>query len=99
MLYCMAIMRLVNGVVEKTRKKEEVSIAVAAEAIGIPRMLIDVRHEGSHREHPTLQIERIAENRDEQSMGISVQAHACDYVANVRFFYLCIYIITLFTYL
>ena len=39
--------RLVNGVVEKTRKKELVSIAVAADAIGIPRMLIDVRH-GKH---------------------------------------------------
>ncbi|KAG5064586.1 hypothetical protein JHK85_005769 [Glycine max] len=44
MLYCMAIMRLVNGVVEKTRKKEVTSIAVAADAIGIPRMLIDIRH-------------------------------------------------------
>lgn len=36
--------RLVNGAVEKTRKKELVSIAVAAEEIGIPRMLIDIRH-------------------------------------------------------
>lgn len=36
--------RLVNGAVEKTRRKEVVSIAVAAEAIGIPRMLIDIRH-------------------------------------------------------
>ncbi|XP_060667994.1 pre-rRNA-processing protein las1 isoform X5 [Ziziphus jujuba] len=60
MLYCMAIMRLVNGVVEKTRKKTEVSIAVAAAKIGIPRMLIDVRHEGSHRELPALQVVRSA---------------------------------------
>lgn len=37
-------LRLVNGSVEKTRKKEEVSIGGAAEAIGIPRMLIDIRH-------------------------------------------------------
>ncbi|KAJ6385388.1 hypothetical protein OIU77_028546 [Salix suchowensis] len=44
MLYCMAILRLVNCVVEKTRKKTEVSIAEAAGAIGIPRMLIDIRH-------------------------------------------------------
>ena len=29
---------------EKTRKKTEVSIAEAADAIGIPRMLIDIRH-------------------------------------------------------
>ncbi|CAL5425461.1 unnamed protein product [Camellia sinensis] len=48
MLYSMAIVRLVNGVVEKTRRKTEVSIAEAADAINIPRMLIDIRHEGSH---------------------------------------------------
>ncbi|KAF7822193.1 pre-rRNA-processing protein las1 isoform X2 [Senna tora] len=60
MLYSMAIMRLVNGVVEKMRKKEEMSIAMAADAIGIPRMLIDVRHEGSHRELPSLQVVRSA---------------------------------------
>lgn len=41
---CFAFSRLVNGVVEKTRKKEVASIAVAADAIGIPRMLIDIRH-------------------------------------------------------
>ena len=33
-----------NGVVEKTRKKNEVSIGEAAEVLDIPRMLIDVRH-------------------------------------------------------
>ncbi|KAM5574613.1 hypothetical protein ABKV19_013851 [Rosa sericea] len=60
MLYCMAIMRLVNCVVEKTRKKNEVSIAEAADAIGIPRSLIDIRHEGSHRELPALQVVRSA---------------------------------------
>ncbi|XP_022881335.1 uncharacterized protein LOC111398591 isoform X2 [Olea europaea var. sylvestris] len=60
MLYCMAIMRLVNGVVEKTRKKMEISIGEAANAIGIPRMLIDIRHEGSHRDLPSLQLVRLA---------------------------------------
>ncbi|XP_027940287.1 uncharacterized protein LOC114194332 isoform X1 [Vigna unguiculata] len=60
MLYCMAIMRLVNCAVEKTRKKEVASIAVTADAIGIPRMLIDIRHEGSHRELPSLKIARSA---------------------------------------
>ncbi|KAK4369290.1 hypothetical protein RND71_013082 [Anisodus tanguticus] len=63
MLYCMAIMRLVNGVVEKTRKKAEISIAEAANAIGIPRMLIDVRHEGSHRDLPSLQLARLASTK------------------------------------
>ncbi|XP_070009276.1 uncharacterized protein LOC107760939 isoform X4 [Nicotiana tabacum] len=63
MLYCMAIMRLVNGVVEKTRNKTEISIGEAANDIGIPRMLIDVRHEGSHRDLPSLQLVRLASTK------------------------------------
>lgn len=60
MLYCMAIVRLVNGVVEKTRKKTEVSIGEAADWLNIPRMLIDIRHEGSHRDLPSLRLVRFA---------------------------------------
>ncbi|KAK4435603.1 hypothetical protein Salat_0723800 [Sesamum alatum] len=63
MLYCMAIMRLVNCVVEKNRKKNEISIGEAADAIGIPRMLIDIRHEGSHRDLPSLQLVRLASKK------------------------------------
>ncbi|CAJ1974874.1 unnamed protein product [Sphenostylis stenocarpa] len=55
-----SVMRLVNVVVEKTRKKEVTSITVAADAIGISRMLIDIRHEGSHWELPSLKIVRSA---------------------------------------
>ncbi|XP_021772204.1 uncharacterized protein LOC110736312 isoform X3 [Chenopodium quinoa] len=62
MLYTMAIMRLVNGVIEKTRNKA-VSIADAAVEIGMPRMLVDVRHEGSHRELPSLRILRLASTK------------------------------------
>ncbi|KAJ6948543.1 hypothetical protein NC651_002770 [Populus alba x Populus x berolinensis] len=47
MLYCIAILRLVNCVVETIWKKTQVSIADAASAIGIPRTLIDIRH-GTH---------------------------------------------------
>ncbi|XP_044504898.1 protein LAS1-like isoform X2 [Mangifera indica] len=63
MLYCMSILRLVNCVVEKTRRKSEFSIAEAAAAIGIPRKLIDVRHEGSHRDLPALQVVRDCSNK------------------------------------
>ncbi|XP_071736237.1 uncharacterized protein [Rutidosis leptorrhynchoides] len=63
MLYCMTIMRLVNGIVEKTRKKNEVSIGEAADAIGIPRMLIDIRHECSHRDLPSLRLVRLASTK------------------------------------
>lgn len=38
------VCRLVNCVIEKTRRREDVSIADAARAIGIPRKLIDLRH-------------------------------------------------------
>ncbi|CAL1403584.1 unnamed protein product [Linum trigynum] len=58
MLYCMAILRLVNCVIEKTRKKNDASIGEAAGAIGIPRTLIDIRHEGSHRDLPALPLVR-----------------------------------------
>ncbi|CAI0541989.1 unnamed protein product [Linum tenue] len=58
MLYCMAILRLVNCVIEKTRKKNDASIGEAAGAIGIPRTLIDIRHEGSHRNLPALPLVR-----------------------------------------
>jgi hypothetical protein len=36
--------RLVNITVEKTRTKERASISEGAVNIGIPRMLVDVRH-------------------------------------------------------
>ncbi|GAU22138.1 hypothetical protein TSUD_251660 [Trifolium subterraneum] len=59
-LYTMAIVRLVNVTVEKTRTKESTSISEGADKIGIPRMLVDVRHEGSHRELPSLKVARSA---------------------------------------
>ncbi|KAL9260536.1 Dihydropyrimidinase-like protein [Drosera capensis] len=60
MLYSMAITRIVNGMIEKTRKQTEMSIADAAEVINMPRMLIDIRHEGSHRELPSVRLLRLA---------------------------------------
>ncbi|CAJ2634291.1 unnamed protein product [Trifolium pratense] len=59
-LYTMAIVRLVNATVEKIGTKEQGSINVRADKICIPRMLIDVRHEGSHRELPSLNVARSA---------------------------------------
>lgn len=36
--------RLVNGFLDKSCKEAKVSISQAAEAIGIPRILVDIRH-------------------------------------------------------
>ncbi|CAO2837401.1 unnamed protein product [Amaranthus hypochondriacus] len=63
MLYTMAIMRLVNGPLEKLCKVAGSSIADAAEEIGMPRMLVDIRHEGSHRELPSLRLLRLASTK------------------------------------
>ncbi|KAM0940981.1 hypothetical protein DsansV1_C17g0143591 [Dioscorea sansibarensis] len=60
MLYCMAIVRLVNVFVEPLHKKTGRSISELAEAIGLPRVLIDIRHESSHRDLPSLQLVRLA---------------------------------------
>ncbi|BAF29356.1 uncharacterized protein [Oryza sativa Japonica Group] len=60
MLYSMAIMRLVNGFVENPHKKTGYSISELAEAVGIPRVLVDIRHESSHRTLPSLRLLRLA---------------------------------------
>lgn len=60
MLYSMAITRLVNGYVESAHKKRGRSISELAEAVGIPRMLVDIRHESSHRNLPSLRLVRLA---------------------------------------
>ncbi|KAL6614309.1 hypothetical protein ACP70R_036579 [Stipagrostis hirtigluma subsp. patula] len=60
MLYSMAIMRLVNGFVENPHKKTGRSISELAEAVGIPRVLVDIRHESSHRNLPSLRLLRLA---------------------------------------
>ncbi|GJZ77777.1 LAS1-like family protein [Tanacetum coccineum] len=91
MMYCMTIMRLVNGIVEKTRKKNEISIGEAADVIGIPRMLIDIRHECSHRDLPSLRLVQLASTKaldwlkayywEPQKMAIS---YPSDRTANFR---------------
>ncbi|XP_008788499.1 uncharacterized protein LOC103706229 [Phoenix dactylifera] len=60
MLYSMAITRLVNGYVEPAHKKTGRSISELAEAVGIPRMLVDIRHESSHRNLPSIRLVRLA---------------------------------------
>ncbi|KAG0463827.1 hypothetical protein HPP92_019896 [Vanilla planifolia] len=60
MLYCMSIIRLVNGFVEPAHKKTGRSISDLAEAVGIPRTLVDIRHESSHRYLPALKLVRLA---------------------------------------
>jgi ribosomal biogenesis protein LAS1 len=50
MMYAMAIMRLVNGVVDQSQKRNTTSVALRAEAAELPRVLVDIRH-GAHLDH------------------------------------------------
>lgn len=59
LMYAMAIMRLINGVVDQC-KRQSSSVADRADAAGLPRMLVDIRHEVAHQELPSLSYLRVA---------------------------------------
>lgn len=54
LLYSMAIIRFVNGLVEKDQGAQAKSVAVLAENLGLPRMLVDLRHSATHQVLPSL---------------------------------------------
>lgn len=60
LMYAMAIMRLVNGVVDQSKKQNSMSVALRAEAAGLPRMLVDIRHEVAHKELPSISYLQLA---------------------------------------
>eukprot|EP00899_Mesostigma_viride_P001795 jgi/Mesvir1/11616/Mv00022-RA.1 len=61
MLYALAAIRLVNGVVDPAQTARFAkSIASLANNAGIPRLLVDVRHEAAHNELPSLPMLRVA---------------------------------------
>ncbi|CAM0883169.1 unnamed protein product [Alopecurus aequalis] len=60
LLYMMAIVRLVNGFLESPHKKTRHSLSDLAETVGIPRILVDIRHESSHRDMPSLRLLHLA---------------------------------------
>lgn len=61
--YTMAIVRLVNGVVElEQRGQYAQAVSTLAERIGLPRWLVDIRHEGTHTDLPALETLRMGTN-------------------------------------
>ncbi|KAH9314369.1 hypothetical protein KI387_022996, partial [Taxus chinensis] len=61
--YSMAITRLLNGVVDQTDKTQKQSINDSAEEIGLPRLLVDIRHESAHNRLPSLPLLRLASKK------------------------------------
>ncbi|KAK9842457.1 hypothetical protein WJX81_000972 [Elliptochloris bilobata] len=59
--YAMSIVRLVNGIADSAQKgRTALSVASLAEDAGLPRLLVDVRHEAAHNELPALALLRLA---------------------------------------
>ncbi|BBN10584.1 ribosomal biogenesis protein LAS1 [Marchantia polymorpha subsp. ruderalis] len=54
MMYAMAVQRLVNGVVDVSSRRNISSVATRADSAGLPRLLVDIRHETAHNELPGL---------------------------------------------
>jgi len=59
--YSLALVRFVNGVADSAQKsKIALSVASLANQAGIPKLLVDLRHESTHNELPSLSVLRIA---------------------------------------
>ncbi|XP_073387484.1 uncharacterized protein [Physcomitrium patens] len=60
MMYSMAIVRFVNGVVDQSVRRITPSGTSKAEEVRLPRIFLDIRHETSHNELPSLPLVRRA---------------------------------------
>ena len=59
--YSLAIVRFVNGVTDAAQKgRVAASVAGLAHQLGVPRLLVDIRHESTHNELPTISVLRVA---------------------------------------
>ena len=59
--YAMALVRLVNGAADDGQRGEFAqSVASLAARIGLPKWLVDVRHESTHQTLPSIQVLRLA---------------------------------------
>ena len=59
--YSMAVVRLVNGVADQSQRgKFAAPVASLAADAGLPRVLVDLRHEATHNELPSLEMLRLA---------------------------------------
>ena len=53
--YAMALVRMVNGIADSAQRgRMAASVASLATAAGLPRLLVDLRHEATHNELPAL---------------------------------------------
>ncbi|PRW60793.1 Las1 family [Chlorella sorokiniana] len=59
--YAMAVVRMVNGIADSSQRgRVAASVASLASAAGLPRILVDLRHEATHNELPSMAALRLA---------------------------------------
>eukprot|EP00873_Tetraselmis_striata_P011069 jgi/Tetstr1/431333/TSEL_021024.t1 len=59
--YAMTLVRFVNGVVDSGQKGQSAcSVSMLADSFGMPRLLVDMRHEATHNKLPSLSMLRLA---------------------------------------
>lgn len=60
-LACHAVCRMVNGIADSQQKgRVALSVNSLAESAGLSRLLVDVRHEATHNELPSLSTLQLA---------------------------------------
>ena len=69
MVLAMALLRLVNGLVDTKQAARARSVAGIARSIGLPAWLVDLRHESTHQTMPSLPALRFAARRALQWLG------------------------------
>ena len=63
-MYAMALVRLVNGLADAGQRGEYArSVAALCEAMGLPDWMVDVRHDATHNDLPSLCVLRLAARR------------------------------------
>jgi len=61
LLYSMSLLRFVNGLIDSEQKgSHAMSVNVLAQRIGLPRLFVDIRHDATHNQLPSLQLLRHA---------------------------------------
>lgn len=59
LMYAMAVVRLVNGIVDR-QKPQRMSILERAQGLEWPQFFVDIRHDASHQNLPSLPVLRLA---------------------------------------
>lgn len=73
-----------NGVVDQSQKRNTTSVADRAEFAGLPRLLVDIRHEAAHTELPGLALLQVASKQALAWLKLQYWEQQKEILVNVR---------------